>query len=712
MKTLNLNILSILITTTSILLSGSLNHMYAQTIPINNSGFENTSCVFLTSYFDQGCMGSEWLAASGRPSRSEEQYCTTPTINQASAFLAAGNRLNLQNQVTKYGSSLVYNFPDDLTPGDYTLSFCHEALFNLSPEIDLRIDLAKGITTVDINSFQGDFQNYEGQKPLNGITATTIVAGVAAIDDSWNTFEVDFTISCNQQCNQLWFYGIILEETIGLSELYLDNISLTKRTEVFNCIEYSNLTACTQEGYTGYVDLDCGEGATYDFEVPSWSTAESYDCHGHFILSNANPGSYTVTITNTNGCTEVRTYEVIEECCEEESCTTPQNLGCTNLFGQTYLKWDPVPDALQYQICIFKGRCGNTSSTPDIIKFSFTNQINLDEIDAESFEWSVKTVCQDETLSEPSPKVCFDSRTCDGFSGGLSMTVTENQSAPPCPIACEEAFNLIFCAEEGRTGYIDLTCTGQNSIILITPEPSTANAYSCGDHFLVTNASPGTYTLIITNSTSGCRDTLTYEVIEECCREIVCPTPQNLDCNNILGQTYLNWDAVPNVTQYRVCIFPGQCGTTGSIPSIIKSSNTNRINLNEIGVSSFEWSVKAICEGEVLSDPSAKVCFNPNECDGFSFPSTGSASDDRINIQQILISPNPSSGQFSIALPSNLENLKNAKVIIYNQLGARVFQNTISDLYTTVNLEDATSGIYFIHLFFDDQIFTEKLIIQ
>ena len=432
MKTLKLKSFSPLISTMFLFLV-SMNWHTAHAQPfIENADFEtlnlSASCI-LSPFFDAGCMdlppAGGWISGSGRPSRTEESSCETNSPeDEASAVFSIGRQVLNGNQISTIGSSLVYDFPNNLAPGDYTLSFCYEGLFiEGSPDVDLKVELAKGISNgpiVGVPLITGIYQEYQDQannKPLSNVNSISLPVNIGLITSEWDEYTIEFTVSPNQQFNQLWFYGVPADENIGVSKICIDNVSLALCPEEFDCIESFNLTACSEDGSTGYIDLSCGSGSTYHVDLPAGSVANVYDCGPQFLITNANAGTYTVTITNVNGCTATRAYEVIETCCKDIECPTPENLSCANLFGQTYLTWTAIPN-VTYEVCVYTGTCG---SPDQLLTFpSTSNFFNIKAIGSRSFEWTVKAVCNENVLSDAPATICFDIQECNGISDGFS----------------------------------------------------------------------------------------------------------------------------------------------------------------------------------------------------------------------------------------------------------------------------------------------------
>lgn len=77
--------------------------------------------------------------------------------------------------------------------------------------------------------------------------------------------------------------------------------------------------------------------------------------------------------------------------------------------------------------------------------------------------------------------------------------------------------------------------------------------------------------------------------------------------------------------------------------------------------------------------------------------------------QAFSIHPNPSSGQFTLTLPTAAAN---SQLIIYDMLGQTVLRQTLSSKQEIINLSSNPKGIYYIQVLSGGNVFVEKIILQ
>ena len=73
----------------------------------------------------------------------------------------------------------------------------------------------------------------------------------------------------------------------------------------------------------------------------------------------------------------------------------------------------------------------------------------------------------------------------------------------------------------------------------------------------------------------------------------------------------------------------------------------------------------------------------------------------------IVLSPNPSNGQFNLYNP----DLKKLDVTVVNTLGQIVFKTTTANQQSVVNIEQFNNGIYFVKLKLDNQELIKKVVL-
>ena len=96
--------------------------------------------------------------------------------------------------------------------------------------------------------------------------------------------------------------------------------------------------------------------------------------------------------------------------------------------------------------------------------------------------------------------------------------------------------------------------------------------------------------------------------------------------------------------------------------------------------------------------PMVRMNFNPS-----LIASVDDAKDVSCNVY-----PNPSSGIFNIELPTN----NKYDILVTNTLGQVVYSNTTNDFITSIDLSSFSKGVYTIDLIFEDNVFSEKVIVE
>lgn len=77
----------------------------------------------------------------------------------------------------------------------------------------------------------------------------------------------------------------------------------------------------------------------------------------------------------------------------------------------------------------------------------------------------------------------------------------------------------------------------------------------------------------------------------------------------------------------------------------------------------------------------------------------------------VSIYPNPSNGQVQFAIGGS-QITKNCKVEIYTMQGERIYQSVITNTKSDIDLSNPTNGIYFVKIYSENEVRTEKIIIQ
>ena len=77
----------------------------------------------------------------------------------------------------------------------------------------------------------------------------------------------------------------------------------------------------------------------------------------------------------------------------------------------------------------------------------------------------------------------------------------------------------------------------------------------------------------------------------------------------------------------------------------------------------------------------------------------------------ISVYPNPSNGKFQFSI-DNSKITKNSKIEIYNVRGERIYQSSIPNTLSDVDISDQSSGIYFINVYDGQTIRAKKIVLE
>ncbi len=381
---------------------------------IQNGGFDNIdpSCGSANSYgfaFNQGCLGPEWGASLGTP--SVKNFVSNPSdqIPPVSApfftYLYAGNNVfyGCKTESFFYNISLEQN-------KRYQLSiYVRRGITNstnLDASAQLEIYAANGLANIPQEPWEYDC---DANPPFSA--QQIHIEQVNEVNNpDWKLVTFCFTVY--NDYDQIWVKPYTPPHPGGVDHwnraiILVDDMSLVE----LSCEETAKLTACVEEEDYGYIALDCeGDHLSYYWNIPFGSTAMVSDDN---ILFNASPGIYTVIVTNLQGCLETITYEIFSSCCDTTVCETPINLECRKNSPQPgiTLSWEEVTGATDYIVTITKNdnACGCFGFTQEIQESTQgATSYNYNSISFfPCFSWTVQSVCEDGSISDPAPLMCY-----------------------------------------------------------------------------------------------------------------------------------------------------------------------------------------------------------------------------------------------------------------------------------------------------------------
>lgn len=304
----------------------------------------------------------------------------------------------------------------------------------------------------------------------------------------------------------------------------------------------------------------------------------------------------------------------------------------------------------------------------------------------------------------------------------LSITPIEDCDTILCETAfenCTYEFDLNACPAELDYGYIAIECEADFEWSF--PSGSTALEFTSANHSVIVNATPGIYSVTLTDA-DGCTEVQEYDIMEDCCgsgHSCDCGPVTDLDCININHAEYLIWEDLECADGYEVLITvadPACCPEAPIPPYNLPLFYTSTNSLQAPPNKCFSWQVRAICpSGEAGEYSEASCysypCFLPPEDEN-----TGSINQFEDIHLAPMVYPNPNNGE--VFLQMDLMEDSNLAIEIYNVEGKLIKsfdKEWISKgkfSKTWIPNNDLQDGIYFIHFLTDKEVFRKKVVLS
>ena len=176
---------------------------------------------------------------------------------------------------------------------------------------------------------------------------------------------------------------------------------------------------------------------------------------------------------------------------------------------------------------------------------------------------------------------------------------------------------------------------------------------------------------------------------------IECPTnpvPAHETSDVSTSTTEITWDNTLGATRYDVYFGTTSLDFQGTV-------TTNSYSVTLEPNTEYQWKICSRNEGGVVSG-----------CDTWTFDTGTTGIINNSNNENISIYPNPSNGIFTIN--SEQLTMNNEQITITDITGKIIKQFTMNNEQFTINLTNQPTGIYFINIQTETDIYTEKLIIQ
>ena len=290
-------------------------------------------------------------------------------------------------------------------------------------------------------------------------------------------------------------------------------------------------------------------------------------------------------------------------------------------------------------------------------------------------------------------------------------------------------------APQYQIDIINPVCNGGEGQITINPSISEANysyLWSNSQTGAVQDMLAGSHNVTVTDVNTGCSASDTIHIIE--------PSIVTLEVNSCQvcapqGSSY-NWylygSLLPNYTtrciniqssgQYSVKMtdsFGCVCTTSDTVfaePFVPVITAQNGSLCAPEGGSNYQWYLNGVLLAGQTSNCITNLVLNGNYyvrmtnaylCEGVSSPLVTSEKEANTLINQIRVYPNPTTGEFHIDLPEQIQVILSIQIFDVN--GKRMLFENI-DSSKTLNIEHLSSGVYWIQLHTEYGIWRTKII--
>ncbi|PHI20140.1 hypothetical protein CEQ90_09325 [Lewinellaceae bacterium SD302] len=390
-------------------------------------------------------------------------------------------------------------------------------------------DLPSGTYTVSIITNDGCTDEETIVLNNNGGTidliSTLVFADCGQYDQIWNDIiggTPPFTVEIVRLCDGDSTGFLTNDDGFELVDLIPCDYKI-KVTDANGCMTMNTVTVFPYQLFDAIPDPGiCGQPGQIQINIMNAASSAPYQVsftgpqngsfptnNTSFLLSNLMPGTYTITITDNNGCAETETVELEESFNDLDI----QVAVISNDCGQYNQLWNDITGGVPPYTIEVTRLCDNTVDTTFV-----TSEVSFELFDLEECEYKVKVTdangCMDmETqVVDPSPVDIFTATPVPGPCGALGrIDVFINGGDPP--------YQLLYSGPQSGSLTVNTNSVSLNDL------PA------------------GTYTLILTDA-NGCSqlETVTVEVTASDI-QIISSLIQN-DCgqynqvwNDIIGGT-------------------------------------------------------------------------------------------------------------------------------------------------------------------------------
>lgn len=390
-------------------------------------------------------------------------------------------------------------------------------------------------------------------------TTDYLISAPAGISYLWSTGETSQDITVTQNGN----YEVTVTSFNGCCSI--DNINIT----------FSNGPDVMATGGT----IDCsGTAVTLMGSSNTAGVSYLWSGPGGYSSSMQNPqttqtGTYTVLVTDANGCTSTAEAEVVPDTDVPDLTATGGEISCTNTTamlsasstsGTSYAWSGPgsFSSAMQnptvstpgsYSVIVTAANgCTNITSV-EVTDNTATPSVSLTSgmLSCTTTSTNITSMSTDNiityTWSGPNG---FSAATADvsvSSAGVYTLTITADNG-------CTSSSNITVTADDSlptaSVSATELNCNNSQATLTSTTDASSPSySWSGPNGFTSSQANPtasdaGTYTLIVT-AANGCTVTSSTEIILNDTPPVVSSTATSIDCNN----TMANLSATSDDTQ-------------------------------------------------------------------------------------------------------------------------------------------------------------------
>gem|GEM_PF-1005989 len=326
-------------------------------------------------------------------------------------------------------------------------------------------------------------------------------------------------------------------------------------------------------------------------------------------------GTDTLVPYNLYGCFSWRVISVCgdgiysspspKSCSCAPDCVAPVNLRCEPEATGSHLFWDMVPGAIYYRIEfeINDTLCCNNGIPPMLNIWEVYGTDTLVPYNLYGcFSWRVMSICQDGSVSSPSPKSCSCAPDC----------------IAPSDLRCEpeETGSHLFWNMVPGAMYYRIEFEINDTLCCNNGIPPMLNIWEVyGTDTLVPYNLYGCFSWRVI---SVCGDGLYSDPSPKSCSCAPgCVAPSDLRCEPEETGSHLFWNMVPGAMYYRIEfeINDTFCCNNGIPPMLniweVYGTDT-LVPYNLYGC--FSWRVISVCGDGLYSDPSPKSCSCAPDC--------------------------------------------------------------------------------------------------